>query len=320
MSSLSSLSPSDAVELFEGVKERDSSFLQGRDWLTDWLFVRRQLARGKNTDKNFLGFDGPSHLTTFFRYLKGPSFPDYLPEAVMAPLVDASALRDEDVLSRLGLQCESDLIRKVARYNAQDYVLRQPYAVPARQQARVRLDFGAGHGRQANLIFAPVDNHQRDELQLIAIDGVVSSYLTQALYFQALGLGVGEYVLSSPSITFEELRIGGPVTHLPTWRFDLVPSKSVDEITAVQVLREIPRRLLLWVLQEFARVLKPGGALYVRDSPLQHSPNMLPQEALIGMAGFTLEWRPHVREGVDLHGVPSIWRRQDDSAFESPVS
>jgi hypothetical protein len=82
-------------------------------------------------------------------------------------------------------------------------------------------------------------------------------------------------------------------------------------VCCVQVLKELPRRLVVHVLQEFARILRPGGSIYIRDALLHHHPNMLPIDDLLLAQGFLPEFTPRVRDRVQIHGVPRIWRKID---------
>ena len=96
---------------------------------------------------------------------------------------------------------------------------------------------------------------------------------------------------------------------LATWRFDLVPDASVDLACAVQVLRELPASTVQFALDHLRRVVRPGGALYVRDHVEGHDLTGLPTDDLIAEHGFALEFAPQVRDRLDLHGLPRLWRR-----------
>jgi SAM-dependent methyltransferase len=304
-------------DTFEGIIQRDVPYLEGRSWLTDWLFADRQIKRGVNVDMNFHGFEGPTHLEKYFRYLKGYTFPDYFGGSRFDELAAMSVRRDSAVRDTLGLRIPEVSIANVGRYNAQDAILRNFYPVPERQEPRRILDFGAGHGRQANLLFTPVDAHP-DQF-LVSVDGIAASYLTQSLYYQALGLRVGEYMTGSPDVTFDQLADGNQVVHLPTWRMDMIPDESLDMVMTVQVLRELGRPLFLFAISQFRRVLKPGGALYIRDRAYSHNPNGLDQDEVVRSHGFILEFRPHVKDMIDLHGRPTIWRKPDQDVWlETP--
>lgn len=90
-------------------------------------------------------------------------------------------------------------------------------------------------------------------------------------------------------------------------------------VCAVHVLREVPREVLLYVIPHFARVLKPGGALYVRDHISFHNPGGMPQDEVLAGHGLALEYYPAVRDGFDVHGVPRIWRKFDPGRYDLVV-
>jgi hypothetical protein len=41
----------------------------------------------------------------------------------------------------------------------------------------------------------------------------------------------------------------------------------------------------------------------------------MPQDEVLLASGFALEFRPQVRDRVDIHGIPRIWRRFDPSLY-----
>jgi len=81
----------------------------------------------------------------------------------------------------------------------------------------------------------------------------------------------------------------------------------------VQVLRELAKEMLLHALNFFARSIKTGGALYIRDHIGFHNVNQTDLDSLLRSFGFVLEWQPHVTDRVDVHGIPRIWRKADSS-------
>jgi SAM-dependent methyltransferase len=202
-------------------------------------------------------------------------------------------------------------LEAVGIYNAQDYLLQRFYPVPDRHRPRVLLDFGAGHGRMANLAFRLDDSVTET---MIAVDGIPAPYLVQRAYYTGLGLTVADYLddrAAGREFDVAKQQVDRDVVHLPTWRLDLVPNRSVDLVCCIQVLKELPRRLVVNVLEQFSRVVKPGGAIYVRDHVLQHHPNMMPIDQLLLANGFVREFAPHVRDQADIHGLPRVWRRLD---------
>ena len=167
----------------------------------------------------------------------------------------------------------------------------------------------------ANLAFGAPDTVT--EL-MVAIDGIPGSYLTQRAYYHGLGLTVSDYIDiadTGRNFIFAEEASKSQVLHIPTWRMDLLPNGYFDLVICVQVLKEIPRRLLVRVIKEFARVLKPGGSVYIRDHLQFHNPNHMPVDELLKTSGFILEFQPHVRDRVEIHGVPRVWRKIDPELY-----
>lgn len=296
--------------LFASVAERDRAEYLDADFLDKWLFVEQLSSRAHIQEMSFFDYEGPGHLLKFLGWIDKFRYQDWFVES-RPDLVEHSIARDLDALRALGLSPDGVDLRAVGVYNAQDYQLQRFYPVPDRQRPRVVLDFGAGHGRMANLAFRPEDQVTET---MIAVDGIPSSYLTQRAYYHGLGLRVADYLdhrAEDRAFDVASLAPGHDVIHLPTWRLDLVPDATVDLVCCVQVLKELPRRLVVHLLRELSRVVKPGGAVYVRDHVLHHHPNMMPIDQLLTANGFVLEFAPHVQDRVDIHGLPRVWRRLD---------
>lgn len=304
--------------LFQRVLKADRAHHIEDDYLTRWLFVDRLYARGQRKEMSFYDYLGPIHVDRFMRWIQNTPYPDWLgPRAT--DLAEISVKRDLDCLEELGVERAPGLkLEQIARYNAQDYLLQRAYETPDRMKPRTILDFGAGHGRQANLAFSDEDHVTET---MIAIDGIPGSYLTQRAYYEGLELRSADYLDYAGSgrmFDVEALAADHDVVHLPTWRFDLVPDDCVDLAIAVQVFKELPRQLVIYVLKELGRVVKPGGALYVRDHLQNHNPNHMPIDQLLLANGFVLEHAPQVRDRHEIHGLPRIWRKIDPSLYFDP--
>lgn len=292
--------------------ERDRKLYITEPALLKWLFADRLYARNQLLEMNFYGFDGDAHLGKFFKWQQKSNIANYLPPDAMEPLTKTSLARDKECLARLNLAVADGITAGLARYNAQDYLLQRLYPVPDALAPRVILDFGAGYGRQANLAFGAQANVTR---LLIAVDGIPGPYLTQRVYYRGLGLNYVDYIDFSDVREFSERTASHQVVHVPTWRLDLVSDGSVDLVCCVQVLKELPGEVLLFALRHFARVLKPRGALYIRDHEQFHHPNQMPIDELLLSMGFMLEFRPLLWDHVDIHGLPRIWRKLDSSLY-----
>ncbi|MBS44188.1 MAG: hypothetical protein CMH83_13700 [Nocardioides sp.] len=307
--------------LFRAAADADRGSTLDADYLERWLLADEQKSKGQRTEMSFEQYLGPDHVRHYFHYINPFRYPDWFGGRLKG-LTQASLERDRAVLERLGLEAVGPNgnvldLENIARYNAQDYRLMRFYPMPRRMQVETVLDFGAGHGRQANLLF----REGADPVRLIAIDAIEASYLTQRAYYTGLGLDLAEYVEARDAgedFDVASLLDSHDVVHLPTWRFDLVPDDSVDLLCTVQVLKELPRELVPWAIGHFARVVHPGGALYVRDHPQDHRPNQMPVEELLAAAGFVLEFAPQVADRRDIHGVPRIYRRLDPGLLYRP--
>jgi len=175
------------------------------------------------------------------------------------------------------------------------------------------LDFGAGMGRQVNIW-----SQQVPDLTWIAVDAIEMAYMAQCFHFQHVpGLDLVDYIDRPDAFEFD----GSPaIWHLPTWRMTLVPANSVDMVLAVQVLPELKEDLVFFLLEKFDEILKPGGALFVRD----HDLNFLPDHAVdieteLAARGYSREYRAFARDRVDLHGIPRLWRKPDPPRSDRPV-
>lgn len=294
---------------FNAMVERDRDFLSDFHWGTSWAHWQKRLSQGALKHMAFDRFLGADHLRLFCTWIDTIPYPDYFDAKAINTLIDFSHTNDARIFSQLGLHTEDSNLQAIARYNAQDFLFQRAYPVPKHQQVKTLLDFGAGHGRQANLAFHP-DSHVQ---HMITMDAIPASYLTQRLYYKELGIGYTDYMDNADTLNFDTP--SQPITHLPSWRGDLVPDNSVDMACAVQVLRELSKPMLKRTLDMFRRVIKPGGALYIRDHIGFHNVNNIDLDGLLKGYGFCLEWHPHITDRVDSHGVPRIWRKADPAVL-----
>jgi hypothetical protein len=86
----------------------------------------------------------------------------------------------------------------------------------------------------------------------------------------------------------------------------------------VQVLPELNSRLVRHLIGEFHRMLKPGGAFYIRDHAYTWKPTgSFDVEKHLAANGFDLEYRAHVINDVEIHGIPRIWRKAQPEVMAS---
>ncbi|QYK43085.1 MAG: hypothetical protein KF887_08315 [Paracoccaceae bacterium] len=306
---------------FNRVLTEDRAALGLPDHFGRWLFAERLRARGERGEMGFFAYEGPGHVAKFFGWHRKAAFPDYLADHGVAQLARVSAERDAQVFDRLGLPPDPALMAHMGRYNAQDHILMHAYPVPERMRPRVLLDFGAGHGRLANLGFNAPDPKQR-LTHYIAVDAIPSTYFVQRAYLSALGLKVWDYLdhreTRPDAAAVRAAMADHQVIHLPTWRLDLLPDGVADMVSCVQVLKELPGQMVVDAVRAFARLTGPNGAVYQRDHLQFHDPNHVPIDRLLAAAGFAPEWTPPIRDRTDLHGVPRIWRKVDPSIWVWP--
>ncbi|MBL7951215.1 MAG: class I SAM-dependent methyltransferase [Flavobacteriales bacterium] len=276
------------------------------EWMTRWDYQvglkKRKRTYEDGVVSDFFKFGGAEDLLKWMSWFR-TDYPDYINDVRVEALVKASRANDERITGSLGLDLDGSIYdRRVGLNNAHDHLLPQSYPVPERARIRTVLDFGAGYGRQANLWAT-----QDADLCYIGMDAIVNSYCLQHLYYKGLGVPFVDYIDAPDTYRFE--RRGG-IQHIPTWRSDLIPDGSVDLVMCVQVLPELNSRLVRHMVDEFKRVLKPGGALYIRDHAYTWKPtDNFDVEAHLGANDFDLEFRAHIINDVEIHGIPRIWRK-----------
>lgn len=292
------------LEQFTMVLERDRKKSDFPDWMTSWSYQEWLTVKRGSADMDTGNFSGSGDINQWFDFTaSGISTVGYIAADLLAPLVQRSLDFDKSFLGAHDLSHDYKCLLKVATYNAEDYLFQNFYAVPKRHKIKRILDFGGGYGRQINLW----SGHEGLET-FIMIDAIPQSYCMQSIYCRYSELQFNEYIDSD---TVEAIGSSPKpaIHHLPTWRLDLLPDNFVDAVTCVQVLTELSPNLCLYAIGQFARVLKPGGMLYIRDHGVQFSPNNIALDAVLPTFGFVLEFRPVVSDKIDIHGIPKIWRK-----------
>lgn len=221
------------------------------------------------------------------------------------------AARDGTILADLMFDpfrekvAESDLL-SYTTYMAQDYIFQTAIPVAAHGRFKHVLDFGSGSGRQ----FGPWSMHA-DLKTFISIDALPQTYCTQHWYFSFFDMDHRDYVLADNDFPVTPSDIEPILYHLPTERMQDIPSDMLDLVRAVQVLGELRPDLFHWVVAQFMRVLRLGGCLYIRDHGMRHCANKIDIPTALNEAGFVLEYEPYLRDLVDIHGIPRLWRKPD---------
>lgn len=295
--------------------ERDrAAFI--KPWMVSWDYIEGRKRRGMrfadSMPNDFERYAGPGDLLKWLNWIAAAPRPDYLDDARILPLVAQSRALDMALLARNGLAFDASAYDAfIGRYNAQDYFFQTLVPSPERYPLQRVLDFGAGYGRQANLW-----SQREPGLVYVGMDAVPLSYCLQHFYYSQLGPMLRDYVIDPSGFGIDAMP---GLLHLPTWRTDLLPDGFFDLIVCVQVLYEIHGRLLGHMIEVFARVLKPGGRLYIRDSEAWQLSHSLPVDKLLVKHGFVLELRPHVVNRRDLHGIPRVWRKSDPEVRASEL-
>jgi SAM-dependent methyltransferase len=301
------------AQLFDKALQQDRRYL--RRWMVDWKYQRiRSRQKKRYADgviSDFFDFKGVQEISGWMNWFT-EDYPDYIGLERLGPLIAESRKLDTKVLERLGVKHDyTHYDLRVGINNAHDFLLPQSYPVPDRRKIKRVVDFGAGYGRQANLWTSQIP-----DVTYIGVDAIVSSYSLQHLYYKAISPGLTDYI-ENPSSFRIDFGKGG-LFHLPTWRLDLIPDNSIDMVMCVQVLPELNDRLAEHILNQFHRILKPGGMFYVRDHAYTWKPSgAFDVEKHLQETGFTLEFRAHIVNNKDLHGVPRIWRKDDPEVIAS---
>ncbi len=285
-----------------------------KKWLVSWDYQETRKKRGVKYDDSlpadFFRYNGPEDLVKWMNWFQS-DYKDYLPSSLVDPLIKRSRTNDEKILNSLGLNTDwSAYDKRVGLNNAHDFIFPQLYPAPDRYKIRNVIDFGAGYGRQANLWACHIEG------MFVGIDAIPNSYCLQQVYYKALGLPFSDY-MDAPD-NFSIPKTGKGIFHIPTWRTDLLPENTFDLVMCVQVLPELNSTLVSHMFDVFQRVLKPGGILYIRDHTYTWKPaGKLDTESVLADKGFSLEFKAHIINDKDLHGVPRIWRKNDPEVIRS---
>ena len=191
----------------------------------------------------------------------------------------------------------------ISRYTATDYLFQNITNTPITNV----LDFGSGIGRQACQWFDPENGDEG--VNFISVDAVESLYMLQnKIYSLLYPEHLREYCFDQGA--FQELDLSKPskmMYHLPTWRMDRLPSRSVDLIICVQVLNELNESTVRYLLKQFERVAKQDCVLYIRDNELGYTPgHNLRVGRLLLQHGFELLFRYQGLE-ARTEGKPRVW-------------
>lgn len=170
------------------------------------------------------------------------------------------------------------------------------------------IDIGGGWGR-LGMAWAAVGCKS-----VTIMDSIEQPYILQNLYLKSIpGIQFNELLEWDQEISSQQLN---GVNHVPFWNISLIPAQSIEVVTAVQLLREVDEAMVLFLLNQLQRILKPGGIFYIRDNdPAYKTASMhhLDIHKLLEETGFKLMMQPALIQGKDIHGLPRIyqWNPQD---------
>jgi len=291
------------LKRFNSQVEKDRKYIE--DWMISWDYQEERKQHVKYPNEHPQSFDtynGMADLIRWMNWIGKYTYPHQFPKSIIYPLIVDSIDYDTSILEEhvnvSGI--EPPPVFTMGKYNAQDYLFQTMYPKPFKIERM--LDFGAGYGRQINLW----SQHHRDDLTYVGMDSVPQSYCLQNLYYRYADMPMYEYMEK------KRLKIKKKgIYHIPTWRTDLLPSKYFDMVSAVQVMQEINEELVKHMLDEFKRVLKVGGELYIRDHGMafKYSAHKLDIEEMLWDMDFTLEYEPDYVDYEEIHGIPRIWRK-----------
>lgn len=300
-----------AAPCYKSWAMRSATFLEDRQhnpaaagWLTK--HIERHPNEPARIGLDFIGFGNTAaralgwykpHKIGIYRSLGWP-----VPERLHGRIrrgVDSmlAAFRDDptltpDAVERLDAYDPEPL----TRYTAVDAIFQAMTPTPT----HTVLDFGSGIGR-ASLIWC----WEREDVAFLSVDATESLYLLQAELYRRLYKDRVREFYDRGALTVPVAP--GVVGHLPTWQLDRLPDQSVDLIIAVAVLNELPPPTLHLALEQFRRVIRPQGLLYIRDQEFWTPEHRLRVGRLLLSQGWHLAFRFPGNEGSDIWGVPRLW-------------
>jgi len=161
------------------------------------------------------------------------------------------------------------------------------------------VDFGPGAGRLSAQWTVQGATY-------IGVEGIPETYCIQKQFYSLVYDKFVDY-LDKPDLKIKpDSKI---LYHIPSWRQELIPDKSVDLVSTVQVLGELRPEMLNFTVDQFARIIKPGGFLYIRDHGKRHNPNKMNIPETVAARGFELLFEPDYTDLEDVHGIPKLWKR-----------
>lgn len=305
---LDAQNPEQWASVFRAVRDRDMQEKRGSQEILHWTYMER--SRKPSEHEGFLLWKGPecfySWIYCKFEGSKKPpdqTFWKRPKREDVDALIQKSGHLHDFLLKKSGNTFDIDHRNKDV-YNAQDY----HYCVSLVPELQSVLEFGPGSGRELFLF------KEIPQLKFFALDAVEQPYLLQYWVCKELHLPLWEYLEHSEDASVAHVQNfieGEPkdarVIHLPTWRSDLIPDRSIDLVMFVWCLSEMSSEAAQHALQTVKRVLRPGGFVYIRDFPHTRSYAWNPERTMRRM-GFRLVYYPWKQTEEEIHAVPRLYR------------
>ncbi|MFA5156121.1 MAG: hypothetical protein WC532_01860 [Candidatus Omnitrophota bacterium] len=158
-----------------------------------------------------------------------------------------------------------------------------------------------------------------------ALEASPMSYSVQRNYFRFVSPYPGAYLdvvecenfqLTQDAIRKELGKDSYRLKHVPTWRFGLVPARSLDLLTATFVLNELNYAGILWLLAQASRTLRKNGYFYIRDSfILKAGTHSIDYDKVLLKIGFQRKAQFEIANRHDFFGIPRLYRKISDKAY-----
>tara|TARA_B100000315_G_C14464017_1_gene535083 strand:- start:1 stop:1056 length:1056 start_codon:yes stop_codon:yes gene_type:complete len=285
--------------------------------LAEWLEVLRRM-NGKREDKfikpwiekgrSYINFQETFyHTLRWYKLWKIKNFNHLgwrLDDGIIDNIKQKFSLLIKYALELNGDKASSDYFKQydpciISRYTAIDYKFQNITGADINNV----LDFGSGIGRQA------FQWCSRPNVNFFSIDVTESLYLLQnEVYNLLFPEKLREYFYDPQRFQKADFYSGkGKLYHMPTWKMDLLPDNYFDLIVCVQVLQEINETTLSYALQQFRRIIKKNGLLFIRDKEFWTPAHKVRVGRELLKQGWELSFKYAGDEGIDIEGVPRLW-------------
>jgi len=208
-------------------------------------------------------------------------------------------------------------VQSQALVRTQDYSFIKHHCadLPARPH---HIDIGPGLGSSALYSLKFLNS------TFYALESDPMSYGVQRHYFRFISPKPGAYfdLVESENFQLQVEKIKAElnnsryaIKHIPSWRFPLLETGSMDLLTACHVLNELNYSGILWILAEGSRVLRKGGYFYIRDSAiLKPGTHAIKYDETLVKMGFAEVARLKLKNRHDFFGVPRVFMKKTNES------